>query len=278
MSQMQEQVYNILMMPVKVCKHSGFNDKRKIKIEKQDNLIETTQTYWPEYIDRNTGKPFRYSFAPDCDMSDFACGFYEIIYKDILQGKIVKDDGSLLNEQFAGDTMNSFNYIANRIPEAGKTKKTRTPYNTWPEYLQKYYDHYHCLANFWLLPMEIGRKNSSDLSKGYYDYKNWNGAHDYMDKFLTQVKYDWDRYIIDNSSYFLTIKDFAQFAKINCLVGSYLYADMSVFEYSKKEPEEIINLLQDRIRLRATAISESEKYCEKLYEYFSRYGLIKETA
>lgn len=35
--------------------------------------------------DRNTGKPFRYPFASDCDMSDFACGFYEILYKEILQ-------------------------------------------------------------------------------------------------------------------------------------------------------------------------------------------------
>lgn len=270
-SKKSKQVYEILLMPIEFNseKYKDGNVYKDYKIEEQKifkygSVIKSTQSYYPKYGN------VRYEFHPDPDMTDFACGFYEIIYDDILEGekKIVDKDGNLSNRQFAGDTMNGFNYIANRIPQAGETTKKRTPQNKWPDYLQKYHIQYHCLANFWLLPMEIGRKNKKNLSKGYY-----YGAQDYMDKFLMQVKDVWSDYV--QYRYFQKIKNFEKFAKINHLVGSYIYSDMSVFEYSEKTPEEIICFLQDRLRLRATAISKSEQYCDKLYEYFGNCGLIK---
>jgi hypothetical protein len=100
----------------------------------------------------------KYYSSADADMSDFAIGFYEIIYKEILKGKpILGQKGSLRNSEFAGDTMNSFNTIANCTPGAGKSSRLRTEKEEWPEYLRVYHSQYHCLANFWILPMDIGR-------------------------------------------------------------------------------------------------------------------------
>lgn len=277
-SKRSKQVYEVLLTPIEFYSENyeegkSYKDyKEEVKIFKDGSVIKSTQSYYPLYQDRN-GKDVRYNFFSDPDMTDFACGFYEIIYNEILKGeKIVKEDGNLFDKNFVGDTMNSFNYIANRVPEAGKTMKNRTPYNTWPEYLQSYYKQYHCLANFWMLPMEIGRENKITLSKGYYDYKLCIGTQDYMDKFLLQVELCWDKY--KDYDYFARIKEFDEFARINFLVGSYLYSDMSIFNYSDKRPEEVIYLIQGRMRIRATAISESEEYSKVLYEYFKKYGLV----
>lgn len=118
-------------------------DKRYNGIFRVNNKINTGQKY--------------YSSA-DEDMSDFAIGFYNILYKESLNSNpILKNDGYLLNKEFAGDTMNSVNTIENITPGAGKTIKERTEEGKWPEYLQNYHDKYHCLANFWLLPMDVGR-------------------------------------------------------------------------------------------------------------------------
>lgn len=126
--------------------HKKQNDARKIlltpiefgeEISFENNRIFTKQTY---------------SGSLDPDMSDLAVGFYGIIYGL----KILTDSGKLLKKDFAGDTMCFFNTVANRIPEAGRLKKQRTSIENWPAYLQDYYK-YRCLANFWVLPMEVGR-------------------------------------------------------------------------------------------------------------------------
>ena len=98
-------------------------------------------------------------------MSDFTVGFYEIVYKDLLKCMtLLNGKGELYNAQFAGDTMNSFNTIANFTINAGKSMAKRTPLEEWPEYLKDYRIRYHCLANFWILPMDIGR-TSRKLNK-----------------------------------------------------------------------------------------------------------------
>ena len=166
MDKMQEQVYKALMMPIVCDKHGGFGEKRKTEINVGENIIKTTQTYWPEYVEKRTKKLFRYKFLPDCDMSDFACEFYEIIYRDIFNGlKVVSDtDGNVINKQFAGDTM------------------------TTVSLLPKLTNQYHCLANFWLLPMELGRTSQTKWCKTFKD----SNVKDFMDRFLLLVKYNFE--------------------------------------------------------------------------------------
>ena len=80
----QNDVKKILLTPIKLGE----------EISLENNCIFTKQTY-------------KGSFDPD--MSAVAVGFYEIIYGlKILDGK-----GYLLNKEFAGDTMCSFNTIVN---------------------------------------------------------------------------------------------------------------------------------------------------------------------
>lgn len=163
----KKQIYNILMMPILCKNHSGFNEKRKVDIKREGNLINTSQTYWPQYKGRNIGEPVRYDFKSDCDMSDFACGFYEIIYKDMLDGKKIVDDiGNLTNKQYAGDTMTS----VSKLPQLKDT--------------------YHCLANFWLLPMDLGRTSKNEWCK---TYKSTN-TQDFRDRFLLLVKGNFEVY------------------------------------------------------------------------------------
>ena len=111
------------------CNKKEYKTIKRSKCQDRD-VIKTSQ----KYIRKN-----------DPDMSDFAIGFYEIIYKDILNGKTILDEkGYLQNKElFAGDTMNSFRTIKRRNPKEN--------------ILKKYEYQYHCLANFWLIPMEMGR-------------------------------------------------------------------------------------------------------------------------
>lgn len=62
-------------------------------------------------------------------MSNLAIEFYKIIYDIDDIDDILDESGNLLfGKQFAGDTMCSFNTIANKVPEAGRSKKQRTDY------------------------------------------------------------------------------------------------------------------------------------------------------
>ncbi|MGL5087167.1 MAG: hypothetical protein ACRC68_15880 [Clostridium sp.] len=84
--------------------------------------------------------------------------------------------------------MNSFNTIANITPGAGKSSKTRTPDKNWPEYSRNYFNRYHYLANFWILPMETGRTTKGVLNKAI------KPINDYMDRFLelihSEIRFD----------------------------------------------------------------------------------------
>ncbi|NLJ95156.1 MAG: hypothetical protein GX326_06690 [Clostridiaceae bacterium] len=265
----RQEVYKILITPIRCTSYSN----GKPIITMANSVIETTQTYWPQYLDKDTGKRFRYSFNPDCDMSDFACGFYEIVYKDILDGiNLIDDDGNLTNQNFAGDTMNSFNYIANITPGAGKSTKQRTDQREWPEYLKQYYKEYHCLANFWILPMEIGRKVNNKWCKGSYD----NKVQDYMDRFLKLLKDNFSEYKTLYRNYFSNINCIEGFTEVHFLFGSYLYGNLDIFGLSNNncDGEVIINKIQDRIKLRATMISKSY-YAEQLWNYFNELHLFE---
>lgn len=269
MNKKNPDVYKILMTPIQ---STGYSKSKPI-IKKVGSVIETTQTYWPQYIDKNTAKPFRHQFIPDCDMSDFACGFYEIIYKDILNdNKLVDDDGNFADENFAGDTMNSFNTIANLVREAGTKKEERKPIENWPKWLQEYHSNYHCLANFWLIPMEIGRTSKNEWCKGCYD-KN---VQDYMDRFLKLYKDNSEQYKTLYPSYFKNMKSCKDFARLHMLVGSYVSENMEVENFSneKLDGKIIVKKIEDNIMKRAEAISESE-YAEELRKFFFENGLLE---
>lgn len=84
------------------------------------------------------------------------------------------NNGNLVNKEFAGDTMTSVSKL--------------------PELKEKY----HCLANFWLIPMELGRKSNSPLSKTSNTYQ----IQDFMDRFLLLVKFKFGDYHKNFGRYF----------------------------------------------------------------------------
>lgn len=257
----RKQVFDILMLPIEAVKYSA----EKVEICREGNVIKSTQTYYP--YKKWNGKPLPISL--DEDMSDFAIGFYEIIYDSIINVKSLIKNDKLSDDRFAGDTMNSFETIANLFPEAGNCKKRRTLPETWPLKLQQYKEQYHCLANFWILPKEIGRKIDEDnvLCKGSYTY----GIKDYVDRFLIQLQKS-NEYIK-----YMNYDNFSMFAEAQFIYGSYVYSDNSLYNFSADEsnPYLLIDKIMDRIKIRATAIANSD-YVERLWDYFDAYGLIEQ--
>ena len=256
----KKQVEEILLMPINVIGYSGMNG---VKIKKAGKGIETTQSYYPYK---------NYPIGLDPDMSDFAIGFYEILYNDFLSNPILNGAETLFNNEFAGDTMNSFNTIANKVPEAGKSNKQRTKISEWPNYLQEYYYQYHCLANFWILPMVVGRKLDDEYCKGYCDwFSSDGGMQDYMDRFLKTVNDSFSLYKKMYATYFGKIDTFEDFLNLHFLNDVYV-RDGRISFYSSLEPEEIVRTATDNIVRRAIAISNSE-YMEELWKYFDSQGL-----
>ncbi|MDY5576152.1 MAG: hypothetical protein SPF70_01540 [Lachnospiraceae bacterium] len=244
----KEQVYNVLLMPIQCKEHSGFNQEREVQINNKGSIIETTQTYWPEYINKNTGKSFRYKFIPDCDMSDFACGFYEILYGDAFKCQKIVDEnnGCLINKNFAGDTMIS----VSKLP--GLKNK------------------YHCLANFWILPTELGRKSDDKLSKTGHYYE----IEDFMDRFLLLLKYKFEEYKKVFPDYFSHIEGFDNLSDVHFIKESYLDEHNNVLQFSNNINEKTEEYLWNCIKKRAEMIANS-KFSSRLMEYFIRNNIIK---
>ncbi len=256
----EKQVEEILLTPIIVTRYSGH---RGVRIKKVGNKIETTQSYYPYK---------KYKINLDPDMSDFAIGFYEILYKDLLEKPIINEENALSNEEFAGDTMNGFNVIANGIPEAGKSAKQRTNMFIWPKYLKEYFYQYHCLANFWILPMFVGRKMDNKYCKGYCDSSLQDGGiQDYMDRFLQTVKESFAVYNNSYSTYFKKIVSFESFINAHFVNDVYV-KDGIISSYSLLKSEEVIKKVTDKIVGRARTISKS-KYSDELWRYFDSQGL-----
>lgn len=255
------QVEEVLLSPIIVTKYSC---KNNVRINKKGKIIESTQTYYPYK---------NYKISLDPDMSDFTIGFYEIIYKDILEDPIISKTDALSDTEFAGDTMNSFNTIANRIPEAGRSNYQRTAISEWPDYLQKYYLQYHCLANFWILPMVIGRKFDNEYCKAYYDELAIDGGiQDYMDRFLQKVKNSFSMYRESYPKYFCNVNTFEDFLSIH-FVNDVYTTDGVISSFSSFEPKKVVEMVTEKIFRRANVISNSQ-YMEELWEYFNSNGLI----
>ncbi|CUU47519.1 hypothetical protein [Clostridium beijerinckii] len=165
--------------------------------------------------------------------------------------------------------MNSFNTIANIIPEAGKSSSKRTAKEEWSEYLRTYHSKYHCLANFWLLPMEIGRTTKGKLNKAI------KPIGDYMDRFLemvySEVRFDES----DCSKYFSCFKNWNDFTDRHFLKNSYLDQKLKVDLYSncnEDRSEYFIEKALDKIEQRAKCIAKSN-YAEELWNYFNKFQL-----
>lgn len=155
--------------------------------------------------------------------------------------------------------MNSFNTIANKTPGAGKSRLQRTQEEQWPQQLIDYKNSYHCLANFWLLPMEIGRTTRGELNKAK------SPISDYVDRFLNMINEQVKFAGIDRP-YFHYFKDFQDFADKHFLIGVYVTENLEVIEYSQDEST-FIEKANQKIKGRAKRITES-KYVDELWNYF----------
>jgi hypothetical protein len=210
--------------------------------------------------------PQKYYGRLDEDMSDFAVGFYKILYKDILPGGSLMEGRYLANKGFAGDTMSSFKIISIGILDTDQ----HMSYEEWPKLLRCYHKNYHCLANFWLLPLEMGRTLKGKLNKAR------RPNDDYMDRFLElffkEAQFDDASRIYVKS--FGNAKDFrVNFTKLHHLSGSYVLEDGNINKYSKKSSEEIIGIVNGLIRKRACSISQSDAM-PSLWCYFKCLGLL----
>ena len=245
-SECQQQVYELLLMPI-IC-----DDRDRKNIERFNDIIYTGQKYTSPYIDE--------------DMSDYAVGFYEILYKNILGNQPMLDGkGNFIDAEFAGDTMNSFETIANRTPGAGKTKTERTNESEWPEFLRIYKHRYHSLANFWILPAEMGRSLKGELNKA-------RRAGDFMDRYLKVLREE-VKFNGQERRYCNSFKHFDDFLNKHFLKSGYFDKD-SIISISSGSAEEFTKRAIKAMEGRARDISESE-YAESLWEYFNRNGLLK---
>lgn len=242
-----EQVYELLLMPI-------YCNKKFNEITRRDNQILSGQKY--------------YSSA-DEDMSDFAIGFYEILYKEILDNSsILNQWGFLQSNEFAGDTMNSFNTIANITPGAGRSRAKRTSFDEWPEYLQEYHKKYHCLANFWILPMDIGRTISGGSNKAK------KPISDYMDRFL-QMLHDEILFDICDRDYFKRFNSWYDFRNKHFLDESYIVNESEIKMYSNSNIDNTMNFTREALKkmmYRAECIARS-KYADELWRYFDKLQL-----
>ena len=227
-----------------------------------------------QMVDGTIHSPQKYYCIADCDMSDFAVGFYEIIYRaDLLKEtkNILTEYKTFKNKELAGDTINSFNALANVILD--ETVKTRSNPDKWPDYLVEYGKKYHCLANFWVIPMRHGRRSAK---LGRYDSFNFylEKLRDGYDEFQKEaiVRYPRDKKEYDN--YFSMINGFDKFLKIHC-IENHVIASNPQDPYKQKDKEacrKLIEDIYDFMEVRAEAIAE--KYTDLLYQYFLELKLI----
>lgn len=249
MTEKEKKVYEILLTPI-IC------DNSVKKICMQDNIIYSPQLYI-------------YNSNLDEDMSDFSVGFYEIVYKDILKennGKILKENGKYINKNYMGDTIYSFNSLANVIL-SDRSKDCRSPKEMWPQELINYHSKYHCLANFWIIPMCHGRK-SAKLS--------W---YDSLDYYLEEVKNYYlgevESSFIESQGYF---KNFIWESFLDTHgLSEYKMIDNPLKIYIEKDKKACLDEIERIYEFWENRASQIVKnYNDELYNYFNGLGLIND--
>ena len=211
----------------------------------------------------------KYYANADEDMSDFAICFYEIIYRDLLDKlrlrALLSENGFLYCKELAGDTMNSFNTVANITPDAGLSRKQRTSENQWPDYLRLYWAKYHCLANFWILPMEVGRTMNGHMNKAK------KPINDYMDNFLEMVHLS-VRFDESERLYYRCFEDWDDFIDKHFIREAYV-SEGQIEKYSDSSSEYFIANALEKIEKRAADIAKSE-YAVELVDFFIAHGIV----
>lgn len=236
----QKIVYDFLLTPI-----SGIKT-----LNCKENVIKTTQKYYSKF---------------DPDMSDIAIEFYKIIY-DIDEIIDERNGHLLFGKQFAGDTMCSFNTIAKKMNKSVLTEKQQAV-------LDEYYNFYHCLANFWILPMWIGRSYPRMPHEHRWASKSKNGINDYMDSFLLFLKNgNYSKFVKQYKQYGMKFDTFDNFCTKHFLVGQECFIrNGEVCKYSLEgNPEDVIARMTDLIKARAEIISKDDKVCDKLYSLWEK--------
>lgn len=234
----QKIVKEFLLLPIKV--------KRKSEILIGDNNILTGQKY------------LRHK---DPDMSNIAVEFYKIIYDFNDKEDIINSKGRLIDKEFAGDTMCSYNTIKNSVHKVVTKDKTKD--TILSKYLEWYHKHYHCLANFWILPMKEGRTLSGKYKKGVID--------DYMDRYLDNLNNIYcNGFKSKYPSYTNKFIIFNDFCKKHFLNGSYIKNNEIISFSNNENLADRFETMKKLIEERADCISKS-KYCDQLFELYSRY-------
>lgn len=229
---------------------------------------KTTIISGQKYISKESN-----TVSPDADMSNIAVAFYESLYEISM---LDNEKNDFKNKAFAGDTMNTYKiverYASNKKKEEWKSK-------------------YHCLANFWLLPFDVGRSNSrcpnlcKALPMKYAEtVKNFNmGTKDYMDRFLDKLSKNKGEYNKTFPEYFkkfpigdLLNNDLSKFGKAHFLNDIYI-SNGNVIHFStivsdkpklsSDDVDKVISCMEENIMERAKAIVNSSKATD-LYSAF----------
>lgn len=204
----EQKIADILLMPIEVLTRSKMD--RMIHFADQNGKIETGMRYIPSGSN---------SSSLDCDVSDIAMDFYNVIYKKSI---LEKGKRNIVSNEFVGDTMNSIHKDIN----------------------------YHCLANFWILPLDMGRRigKNSKARMG-----------DRMEFLLLDLKNDYEYYRRLHPDYFDYFVDYDKFCEKHFLEEAYFDDGEFVSTLKKKKVERII-------KKRAEAIAKQKlEELEKLF-------------
>lgn len=241
----QKNIFRLLLCPINV------SNRLETKFSVNGNVINSRHTFG----------------TLDPDMSDIAIEFYSIIYKSILNDEpILKNDGTLVNDYYVGDTMNSFNTVARF---ASKKKK------------EQWGNSYHCLANFWLLPSNIGRgsnkkgKSSGGTFTNPLTVESFNkGKRDFMDRFLKiEHQYDLEKFAEGHFINGIYVEKDSDTENYHVIEFSILQGDGKK-EVKNRMIDAIIDTMMNNICKRAYKIVNNKKICENLYSYFNSINII----
>lgn len=239
---MVEKLKRILLLPIELdAKIDGYSIK--------ENCIVSGQTY-----KRNAKGEIAINDL-DCDMSNVAVDFYSVIY-----GIDKKELNSIEYGWIKGDTMNT--HIRGRKP---KPENISEGEKTWGR-------KYHCLANFWVLPDEVGRKTRglSEEQQKYTKHSSTSRLLDSMDLFLIFLEKNYDYYFNNYSNYFSKIgiqdknNSIDMFKSVHFLQEFNPNSNIFKSNSQKNWRENVYDTWDKNINARATAIAGA-KIAEDLY-------------
>jgi len=216
----------------------------------------------------------------DADMCDLAVEFYKVF--QFPNGEPVYS----LDLRFLGDTMNSLNttrwtYYRSTAVDKSYQEFRHNP-KIWPPELQELQSRYHCLANFWVLPMRIARGGchlggACGINRGCN-----NNEKDYVDKHLVKVvnfflddKDSFDCQSCGNHSDFYARfgageEGLSNFKSILCL-EPYFESDGTPVKLKNLEPLEFCRKALELMERRAESLTGT--YGERLLNLFESFQL-----